>query len=90
MNRKDAFVALRLTEEERSKIERIAQLRGCSMSEAVRLLVRGTQVKMLAIHEIAPSLASELFDSVAVDITLPFQRSNASDVILQDRAGIAL
>lgn len=60
MNRKDARIGLRLTEDELVKVEEIAKLRGCTLSEAVRLLVRGTQVKTVAIIEISPSIDTAL------------------------------
>lgn len=60
MDRKEARIGLRLTEEELVKVEQIATLRGCTLSEAVRLMVRGTQVKTVAVVEINPPMTNAL------------------------------
>jgi hypothetical protein len=60
MDRKDARIGLRLTEDELVKVEQVATLRGCTLSEAVRLMVRGTQVKSVSLVEITPPVSNDL------------------------------
>jgi hypothetical protein len=54
MDRKDARIGVRLTEDEIEKVQQVANLTGCNLSEAVRLMVRGTQLKTVAVIEITP------------------------------------
>jgi hypothetical protein len=65
MDRKEARIALRLTEQELGKVEHIAELRGCTLSEAVRSMVRGTVVKSVNLIEITPT------NSNAAGLVLP-------------------
>jgi hypothetical protein len=58
MDRKDARIGLRLTEDELAKVEQVRALTGGTLSEAVRLMVRGTQLKTVAVIEITPPVPS--------------------------------
>jgi hypothetical protein len=60
MDRKEEQIGLRLTGDELAKAKQVAALRGCSLSEAVRLMIRGTQVKTVAVIEISPSIDTAL------------------------------
>lgn len=60
MDRKDEWVGLRLAGDERAKLAQIAALRQCTISEAIRLMIRGTQVKTVAVIEITPPAQNEL------------------------------
>jgi hypothetical protein len=60
MERKEERIGLRLTGDDLAKAEQIAALRGCTLSEAVRLMIRGTQLKTVAVIEITPPVPSNL------------------------------
>jgi hypothetical protein len=60
MERKDEWVGLRLDGIDHAKLAQIAALRQCTLSEALRLMIRGTQVKTVAVIEITPPAQNEL------------------------------
>lgn len=45
---KSGRIALRLSEEERRKVDQVATLTGCNLSEAVRRMVRATRLEPVA------------------------------------------
>lgn len=60
MERKEEQIGLRLTGDELAKAKQVAALKGCTLSEAIRLMIRGTQVKTVALIEISPSVDMNL------------------------------
>lgn len=60
MPRKEEWVGVRLDDDLHAKVAQIAALRQCSISEALRLMIRGTQVKTVAVIEITPPAKNDL------------------------------
>lgn len=60
MDRKDERIGLRLDGDDLAKVDQVAAVRGCTRSEAIRLMVRGTTVKTVAVIEITPQTQNAL------------------------------
>ncbi len=52
MARKIERIALRLTENEIEKVQEVARVTGCNLSEAVRQMVRNTRLEPVSVIEV--------------------------------------
>jgi hypothetical protein len=55
MKRKDERIAVRLSQEELAKVQTVAALTDCTMSEAVRRIVRATRLQPVVVIDAQPS-----------------------------------